>query len=153
VNARVKQRNRQRAFLKRKVDANGGAGWRVRKRHRKSALQWLNCLHNQMLPWLMSGLQLFIISAVMLEGMNPLQWPRLGVAPDMGSDGVLKQSYILWMVILNNNNREYFFIVIMTIIIYSICTMARTVVWTSSIHVRTPVIRYGCKASIQYLLL
>ena len=43
-----RQRDRQRAWLKRKrVGAGEQCEFRVRKRYRKSAYQWLNALHHQ----------------------------------------------------------------------------------------------------------
>lgn len=91
------RRERQRAFLKRKTPEGGvkAQDWRPRKRHRKSAWQWLCALHNQMTPLVPKGINYFCQAEQAQEREPPLKWPRLSISPDQGSDGL---SAICYMV-------------------------------------------------------
>ena len=82
------QVKRQKAFCRKNSDSGGNnpADWKVRKRHRRGAYLWLTSLHNQIQSWLHHGLYHFKVGEDAPE--DPSLWPRLRVAPDMGSDGV-----------------------------------------------------------------
>ena len=88
------QRARQRAFLKRKMDA-GTTGvntscWRPRKRFRKKgAYLWLSGVHNQIKQFVASGALRFNQTQPVEERGRASLWPRLSISPDMGSDGVI----------------------------------------------------------------
>lgn len=91
------RRDRQRAFLKRKSPGAGvqGSDWWPRKRHRKSAWQWLCALHNQISHVHPSGVLYFALPDDPTQRPPPLMWPRLSLSPDQGADGV---SAICFMV-------------------------------------------------------
>ena len=87
--ALVEQRTRQRVWLKRKsADPTNPGDWRVRKRHRKAALQWIISLHNQLLPFPSRGLLHFPVAEHAGQRGDPRLRPRIAMTPDMGSDGV-----------------------------------------------------------------
>ena len=87
--ARREQVKRQKAFCRKNSkdgDRPAPGDWKVRKRHRRGAYLWLTSLHNQMSAWITKGLLHFQVDDDADE--DPTLWPRLGVSPDMGSDGV-----------------------------------------------------------------
>ena len=81
------QVTRQENWLKRsRPDAENSdkCDWKPRKRHRKSAYQWLCCLHNQLKTYVHNGLLFF---GPPNSEVSYSAWPRLSISPDMGSDG------------------------------------------------------------------
>lgn len=91
------RRARQRAFLKRKQPESGvkSADWRPRKRHRRSAWQWLCALHHQISQFHPSGLLHFCVPPAP-ETPSPILWPRLSISPDQGSDGTAALCFMVW---------------------------------------------------------
>ena len=90
------QSARQEAWLKRgRSDAvdSSRSTWKPKKRHRNSAFAWLCCIHNQLNVYFQKGLLYF-----MADPSSPaIDWNRLSVSPDMGSDGVIA-SVIQWVM-------------------------------------------------------
>ena len=82
---------RQRAWLKRGPDTQPSS-WRPRKRQRRAAWMWLNCLHNMLLTLVATGLLYYIERMDKASRDYPELWPRLSISPDMGSDGVSSNS-------------------------------------------------------------
>ena len=76
--------HRQVSWLKRK--AGEKQTWRPRKRHRVAACKWGQHLDQQVLISAGVGLKHFQQAEEPADRPAPWTWPRLSIAPDMGSD-------------------------------------------------------------------
>ena len=76
------RRKRQRAWLGKSSEV----GWRPRKRHRTGAYKWMLTLENHLRA---AGMDMsrFVVDDSMLVSGLPLEWPRLSLAIDLGTDG------------------------------------------------------------------
>ncbi|CAK0789936.1 unnamed protein product, partial [Prorocentrum cordatum] len=99
--AKKKIAERQRAFLKRKRGARGQADWRPPKRHRKSSLQWIGHLDKMLKPFLDHGACHFRQPAELEKRDKAINWPRLSICADQGSDGVCAAGFAAKVLNLN----------------------------------------------------
>ena len=89
------QRNRQRAWLKRKSGCVAAAAWRPAKRYRRAAFMYSLHEHAFMREFVEKGLLHFQQPEDEKERKPACSWNRLSVCPDMGSDGVSAISHWL----------------------------------------------------------
>ena len=85
-------RSRARRYLNRGVQAGGEEEEQLEpknKKHRVKAMMWGLALDSCLMSCTGRGLEAFGISQLVGdEGSDPYIWPELGVAPDLGTDGM-----------------------------------------------------------------
>jgi hypothetical protein len=101
--ALASQRDRQRAWLKRRRPEATGSDrpWRPAKRHRKSAWQTGVYTHYQMSQFLDGGLFYFQVPLDVEKRKPAITWPRASLSPDMDSSNVSSASHWLYKLNLN----------------------------------------------------
>ena len=90
-------RERCRSFVKRRAPAD----WRPRKRQRVGAFIWGRCLQSQILWSTRHKLSEFQLAEELAERGPAINWPRLNVAADMGSDGLCWSFFARYVLRLN----------------------------------------------------
>lgn len=90
---RADRRKRQFALLCR-TSKTVAKDIQPRKRHRRSALQWLAAVDNQMMMSTGKSFMHFRIPSDLAKAGPPESWPRLSVAPDQGGDGLCAVNFL-----------------------------------------------------------
>ena len=95
------QRQRQRAFLKRKCHNDACQSWRPAKVHRRAAFQMSVHCDKVLSVWLDKGLLHFEVPKAICDRPRAVDWPRLSLSPDQGSECIAAGAHWQRVLMLN----------------------------------------------------